>query len=220
MVELYYAPGACSFVPHVALEAIRLATGEGFEPRLIKLHRGEHRTPEYLAINPEGQVPVLVVDGQPILQIVAICDYLDRRHPQVGLLPREDWARTQALSTLLWMNNTAHPTFTRVFMPAKFASSEAAIAEVRAVGLERYQEVLARLEAQIAALRGPFWLGERVSVIDAYALALLRWGTLVGVDPNAYPAFKAHVERFAATAPAAAAIERERLQIFVSAKPR
>ena len=87
MIELYFAPGACSFVPHVGLEAIKAATGENFEPKLVKLHKGENRTPEYLAMNPNGQVPVLVVDGRPLNQIVAILDFLDRSFPKAGLLP-------------------------------------------------------------------------------------------------------------------------------------
>jgi glutathione S-transferase len=200
----------------VALEAIRLATGEGFEARLIKLHRGEHRAPEFLAINPEGQVPVVVIDGQPITQIVAICDALDRRHPGVGLLPQALTERTQALSTLLWMNNTAHPTFTHVFMPAKFAQSEAAIAEVKAVATQRYAEILQKVDAMVARLNTPFWFGDRVSAIDAYALTLLRWGTLGGLDAARFPAFKAYVERLAQAPAVAAAIERERLQLFVT----
>ena len=65
-LELYFAPGACSFVPHVALEAVKAATGQAFEPKLVKLHKGEHKTPEYLALNPDGVVPTLIVDGAPI----------------------------------------------------------------------------------------------------------------------------------------------------------
>jgi glutathione S-transferase len=53
MMELYFAPGACSFVPPVALEAIRAVTGESFEPKVVKLHKGEQKAPEYLAINPK-----------------------------------------------------------------------------------------------------------------------------------------------------------------------
>ena len=97
MLELYFSPGACSFVPHVGLEAIKAATGEDFKPNLVKLHKNEQKTPEYLALNPNGQVPVLVVDGKPLIQIVAICDYLDRRYPKVGLLPTEPWQRAQAV---------------------------------------------------------------------------------------------------------------------------
>jgi glutathione S-transferase len=57
MLKLYFAPGACSFVPHVALETIKAATGAEFEAALVKLHKGKQTTPEYLAINPNGQVP-------------------------------------------------------------------------------------------------------------------------------------------------------------------
>jgi glutathione S-transferase len=53
-LELYFAPGACSFVPHAGLESIKAATGEPFEPKLVKLHKGEQRTPEYLAMNPSA----------------------------------------------------------------------------------------------------------------------------------------------------------------------
>ena len=118
-LELYFAPGACSFVPHVGLEA----AGAPFEPKLVKLHKGEQRTPEYLAINPNGQVPVLLVDGRPLTQIVAICDYLDRAFPAAGLLPRDAWERTQALSQLAWMNSTPHTTATRFFFPERYAET-------------------------------------------------------------------------------------------------
>ena len=93
-LELYFAPGACSFVPHVALEAVKAAAGQDFEAKLVKLHKGEHQTPQYLAMNPNGQVPVLVVDGKPLNQIVAICDWIDRAFPQAGLLPGDAWARS------------------------------------------------------------------------------------------------------------------------------
>jgi len=218
MIELYYAPGACSFVPHVALEMVREATGQSFEPKLIKLHRAEHRSPEYLALNPEGQVPVLVVDGQVLTQIVAMCDFLDREHPSAGLLPSGSWARAQALATLAWFNNTAHPTFTHVFMPNKFADGEAYQAEVKRVGRDRYHDLLKRIEGLVAAKTGPFWLGERLSVLDAYAITLLRWGGLGGIDPESLPNYYAYMQRVAQAPAVAAAIERERLQLNVFKK--
>ena len=58
-LKLYYASGACSFVPHTMLEL----AGATFEPVAVKLHKGEHNSPEYRAINPRGQVPALAVDG-------------------------------------------------------------------------------------------------------------------------------------------------------------
>ena len=73
-LELYFAPGACSFVPHAGLEAVKAATGQAFEPKLVKLHKGEQREPAYLALNPDAQVPVLVVDGKPLTQIVVLIE--------------------------------------------------------------------------------------------------------------------------------------------------
>jgi len=146
MLELYFAPGACSFVPHVGLEAIKAATGEDFKPNLVKLHKNENRTPEYLAMNPNGQVPVLVVDGKPLTQIVAICDYLDRHFPQAGLLPVESWARAQALSQLAWFNNTVHTSFTRWFRTGYFADSEGAQAEIKRLAAAELGRHLARIE--------------------------------------------------------------------------
>jgi len=212
MLQLYFAPGACSFVPHVALEAIRAATGESFEPKLVKLHKGEQKAPEYLAINPHGQVPVLVVDGQPLNQIVAICNYLDRRYPKARLLPTESWARAQALSQLAWMNNTVHPTFTHVFRPADFADSEAAQADVRKAAAQRFRAHLERIQGWSAAA-APYWFGDRISFHDAYAFTLFRWGGYAGIDPKSLPAYLSYIDRVMAAPPVAAALERERIKL-------
>jgi glutathione S-transferase len=211
-LELYFAPGACSFVPHVSLEAVKAATGQDFEPKLVKLHKGEHRTPEYLAMNPNGQVPVLVVDGKPLSQIVAILDFLDRSFPKAGLLPAEPGARAQALSLLAWMNNTVHPTFTRVFRKEEFAESEAAQAEVKKMAQGKYRQHLERIQGWVAGAK-PYWHGERITPHDAYAFTLLRWGGIAGIDPKSLPGYLAYIERVMAAPPVAAAIERERVKL-------
>ena len=211
-LQLYFAPGACSFVPHVTLEAVRAATGQAFEPKLVKLHKGEHKTPEYLAMNPNGQVPVLAVDGKPLHQIVAICDFLDRSFPAAGLLPAEPWARAQALSLLAWMNNTVHPTFTHVFRASEFAEGEAAQAEVKKSAQARFRKLLERIQGLVAGAK-PYWLGERLSCHDAYAFTFLRWGGLAGIDPASLPGYLAYVQRVMAAAPVAAVLDRERIKL-------
>lgn len=211
-VELYFAPGACSFVPHVGLEVVKAATGRDFSPKLVKLHKGEHLTPEYKAMNPDGQVPVVVVDGKPLTQIVAICDWIDRANPEAKLLPSDPWARAQALSQLAWMNNTVHPTFTHVFMPQKFAESETARAEIKSTAAGKYRKLLARVEA-MAAGASPWLLGPNLSFHDAYAFTLLRWGGYAGIDPAGYPKLFAYVERVMAASPVAAVLERERVKL-------
>jgi len=212
MIELYFAPGACSFVPHAGLEAIKAATGEDFKPNLVKLHKGENRTPEYLAMNPNGQVPVLIADGKPLSQIVAICDYLDRRYPQAGLLPTESWARAQAMSQLAWFNNTVHPTFTRWFRTGYFAESEGAQAEVKKLAAAQFRQHLERIQEWSKAA-APLWFGARPSFHDAYAFTLLRWGGYAGIDPDALPAYQSYIARVVQSPPVAAALERERIKL-------
>ncbi|HEX7054913.1 MAG TPA: glutathione S-transferase family protein [Burkholderiales bacterium] len=207
MLELYFAPGACSFVPHVGLEAAQAE----FEPKLVKLHKGEHKTPEYLRLNPNGQVPVLVVDGRPLTQIVAICDYIDRAFPQAGLLPRDPWERTQALSQLAWMNNTVHTTFTRVFRTEQYADSEACRAEVKKKAAEQFRGYLERIQAMSSA--SPYWFGERLSFHDAYAFTFLRWGGFAGIDPKSLPRYYAYAQALLAAPPVAAAVARERIAL-------
>jgi len=210
--ELYFAPGACSFVPHVGLELVKAATGRDFVPKLVKMHKGEHLTPEYKAMNPDAQVPVVVVDGKPLTQIVAICDWIDRANPEARLLPADPWARAQALSQLAWMNNTVHPTFTHVFLPQKFAESEAARVEIKASAVTNYRKLLARLEG-LAAGASPWLLGANPTFHDAYAFTLLRWGGYAGIDPAGYPALLALVERVMALPPVAVVLERERVKL-------
>ncbi|MDH3319024.1 MAG: glutathione S-transferase family protein [Betaproteobacteria bacterium] len=212
MIELYFASGACSFVPHVGLEAVKAATGEDFKANLVKLHKGENKTPEYLAMNPNGQVPVLVADGKPLNQIVAVCDYIDRRFPKAGLLPAEPWARAQALSQLAWMNNTVHPTFTRWFRTGYFAESEAAQAEVKRLAAAQLRKHLERIQEWSKAA-GPYWFGDKVSFHDAYAFTLLRWGGYAGIDPDSLPALRTYIERAVQAAPVAAALARERIAL-------
>ena len=210
-LKLYFAPGACSFVPHSLLET----AGADFEPVLVKLHKGENLAPEYKAINPRGQVPVLVDGDQTITQIVAIVNHLDQKFPEQGFLPREPMARTRVLETLAWMNNTVHPTFTHVFMPFKYTDDAQAQAALKTHNAKLYGGMLAEIEA-MAVHAGPGFLGgERFGPLDAYALTLLRWGGFAGHDPQGYPALWALAQRVAALPGVARAIERERLQLNV-----
>jgi len=209
-LKLYFAPGACSFVPHAMLE---LANVE-FEPSMVKLHKGEQRAPEYLALNPRGQVPVLVDGDEVVTQIVAILLYLDEKLPMAGILPPAGLERARALQVLAWMNNTVHPTFTHVFMPQKFTDDEAAQKAIRDFGAARYRELLGEIEA-LAAKAAPWMVGARPGALDAYALTLLRWGGYAGINPADFPATWELVQRFAELPGVARAIEREKLQLNV-----
>jgi glutathione S-transferase len=216
-VRLYYAPGACSFIPHVALETVSAACGETFDYALVKLHKGEHKTPEYLAMNPDGQVPVLLVDGKPLTQILAILGYIDARWPKAGLLPADPWARAQTMSMLAWMNNTAHATFAHVFMPGKFTDDADAQAKVRAHAMTGYRAQMQRIQGWLDCAQ-PWLAGAAPGLVDAYVLTLFRWSGYAGIDPASLPALRDHVMRLAGQPAFAAAIAREKID-FNTYKP-
>lgn len=211
-MKLYFSPGACSFVPHTLLET----AGAPFETVLVKLHKGENFSAEFQAINPRSQVPVLVDGDQVVTQIVAIVSYLDERFAQLGFIPRATLARTRMLETLAWMNNTVHPTFTHIFLPHKFAQSDAAKAELKAFNTQLYRGHLDELQGVVerAERAGqPYLAGDHFGPLDAYTLTLARWGGIAGIDPAVFPATWAFVQRIAVLPPVARVIERERLQL-------
>ena len=211
-LQLYYAPGACSFVPHAMLEI----AGAAFEPMLVKLHKGEQYDEAYKAINPRSQVPVLVDEGKAVTQIVAITLYLDEKFPQAGFLPKSGMARAKAIETLMWMNNTVHPTFTHVFMPNKFSKNADVQADIKANAIETYRGLLTDMQTAVtqAQAAGHAWLaGDHVGPLDAYAMTLVRWGTIAGINPDNYPQLWAFVQKVAEQPAVARAMERERLQL-------
>jgi glutathione S-transferase len=228
---LYFAPGACSFVPHAMLEI----AGADYTPTMVKLHKGEQYSEDYQAINPRGQVPVLVVrpdDGGAdtsaggsapvvITQIVAIASYLSDAFPAAQFLPTDPLAKARALSVLAWMNNSVHPTFTHIFMPGKFSDNAAIHGDLRSFNTALYGKQLAELNAMIEAMAAcgdAYLCGATISPLDLYSLTLTRWGGIAGIDPSAHnPALWAHVQKVAAHPAVATVVARERLQLNMTA---
>ena len=195
-MQLYFAPGACSFVPHAMLED----SGLPFEPVMVKLHKGEQNAEPFLRLNSRGQVPVLVQNGVALNQIVALCLHIDALCPERGFLPGEPIARSQALSNLAWMNNTVHPTFTHVFMPQKYHPEASVQEPIRQFAVAQYGRLLDELQQLIqnAQSSGQAWLsGTQWGPLDVYALTLTRWGSIAGHDPVARATLWAHVQKVA-----------------------
>jgi glutathione S-transferase len=112
VLTLYFAPGSSSMAPHIALHEI----GCPFEPRPLSFAKREHQTPAFLAINHEGKVPTLTVDGRPMTEVAAILWYLARRHPDARLLPAPTGdaaadieAEAQVISWMSFIASTIHP---------------------------------------------------------------------------------------------------------------
>lgn len=114
-IVLYYAPIACSLVPYVTLTE----AGADFEVRPLDMRRHQQRSADYLKLNPKHKVPLLVVDGQPLTENVAIQIWIARSFPQARLLPSDPWKELEAISLLSWCASGIHPFLSRINAPSR-----------------------------------------------------------------------------------------------------
>jgi glutathione S-transferase len=106
MLTLYFAPGASSMAPHIALNEI----GAPFAAIPVSFHRNETRSADFLAVNPEGKVPALLIDGRALTEVAGILYYLARRHPEARLMPQGDpEAEARVVSWMSFVASTIHP---------------------------------------------------------------------------------------------------------------
>jgi glutathione S-transferase len=106
MLTLYFAPGTSSMAPHIALHEI----GGSFASRPLSFAKREQRATSYLALNAEGKVPTLIIDGKPLTEVAAILWYLARAYPEAALVPVNDpEAEAQVISWMSFIAATLHP---------------------------------------------------------------------------------------------------------------
>jgi maleylacetoacetate isomerase len=106
-VKLYtFFRGSSPFRLRIALNLKGLA----YEQAFVHLGKGEHRGPEFGAINPQGLLPALVLDdGRVLTQSLAIIEYLDELQPQPPLLPKDELGRARVRSLSLLVACEIHP---------------------------------------------------------------------------------------------------------------
>lgn len=173
MLVLYLAPGSSSMAPHIALHEI----GAPFEARPLSFAKQELRSPAYLAINPEGKVPTLLIDGRALTEVAAILFYLAKRFPEAGLLPAGDIeAEAQAVSWMSFIAATLHPARRR--------------------GLEHARAVYALADRRLG---GRDWAIGRHSIADIHLFRLYwRFRNSLNPAPGEFPALEAHYQRMMA----------------------
>lgn len=202
-LKLFFAPGSCSRVPMIALEEI----GQPFSTHLVAFMKGEHKSPEYLAMNPAGKVPLLIADGQPIAQNPAIHVFLARSFPQAGLLPLggNPLDEARVLGHLAWFSGDLHPLVTRIRIPA-FAC-DAAPERVKEQAIEAMTGQLRPLDS---VLSGQQWiLGETWSALDAYLFWVWTRISGAGFDASQFPHIAAHYDHMNERPAVQRAIARE-----------
>jgi glutathione S-transferase len=170
MLTLYFAPGSSSMAPHIALHEIAAP----FAAKPLSFAKNETRAAAYLAVNPEGKVPTLLVDDRPITEVAAILFYLGKRFPAAQLLPTGDIeAEARVISWMSFIASTLHPARPR--------------------GIEHARTMYALADRR---------LGDRPWAVGSYSIADIhlfrlywRFFNSLHPDPRDFPRLHAHYLR-------------------------
>jgi glutathione S-transferase len=163
--------------------------GLAFEWVEVSVLTGETRTPAFLAMNPAGQVPLVVFDdGRPLSQSNAIILHLAEGS---SLIPGDPYARAKMLEWMFWEQYSHEPYVAVARFQMRYLGKSREDLEPRLV--ERGGQALARLETQLQ--QTPFLVGANVTLADVALVAYTRVAHEGGFDLALFPAVKAWVER-------------------------
>lgn len=185
MYTLYYSPGACSMAIHIALN-------ECNQPVKLEKVDLQNRDPEFLKVNPRGQVPVLVDDGNVIYEGAAQLIHILEKHDS-PLLPKNGKERTDALQWLMYCNASLHPAYARLFFLMKNEGSEELVATATAMLNKMWGQVEERLS------KSPYLAGDKVTMGDILLTVIANWTPRmpkpVTIGPNTKKVLKQIIER-------------------------
>jgi glutathione S-transferase len=188
IMKLYYAPGACSLSPHIALlEA-------GLDAKRIKVNTKTHKLDDgsdYYAINPKGYVPTLELDdGQRLTEGPAIVQYIADRNPASRLAPPAGTIERYRLQE--WLNfitSELHKQFSPLFAPDT-PDDYKPVAK---------QKIAKRFDWLAGELAGKDYLmGSQFTVADGYLFVILNWAKPTGIGLDRWPVLAAYHARIAA----------------------
>jgi glutathione S-transferase len=190
MYTLYYSPSTASLAVHWML----IHLGVPFSLKLVNLQAREQQSAAYLAINPSGFVPALLVEGKPYAECAALLMLLAERHPHAHLEPaRGTPERAEYLQWFFYLANTLQPAFRAWFYPDEIAGTENNAA-TKAHARARIEACFTRLDAHFADGR-PYLLGDSLSAVDFLATMLTRWSRNMPRPATGFPHLLPYIDR-------------------------
>ncbi len=171
MYTLYWSEGTGAFAPQVLLEEI----GVAYKKIEFEFASGYLQKPEFLALNPMAEVPVLIFpEGTVMTETAAISIALADRHPDAGLSPNPTSSdRARMLRWLMFMAVNIYPACLRHHSPERYTISASQADGVRAQSIIELDRLFGILNAQLEP--GQHILGDAFSIADPYALMLVQW---------------------------------------------
>jgi len=186
-MKLFLAKGTISIAVAIALEEAGLA----YSPVVMDFRAGAQTEPAYLAINPKGRVPSLMTDHGTLTETGAILDYIAATVPSAGLIPEEAFRAAKMREVMYYIASTLHVNHAHKMRGHRWADLETSFADMRAKVPQTMQAACAFLEAEV--LRGPYVLGDQMTLADPYLFVATTWLAGDGVVVAEFPKLAAFV---------------------------
>ena len=184
-VTFYYTPQSSADRVHGSLQAL----GIPYEEVRVDLRGGDQKKPEFLKLNPNGQVPTIVIDGTPVFESVAIQIALGERYGvEKGLWPAIDSPEhLTALSWLLWGQvNLTTAVFRYMQNTSDWFPKESHIPAHAEAAMTEIKSLLKILDARLTGRE--YLTGDRTTLADIDLGSVLGWGLMMAkVDLSTYP---------------------------------
>ncbi len=191
-MKLFYLSGSCALGPHIALECSGLAY------EAVRVERGRQRDPAYLAINPPGRVPALVMATHgTITEAPAVLSYIADIEADRGLLPGIGTpARYEALSWMAYISSSVHPAIGRLWRAERFCDDAICKGSVEHAAAAQLANDFAHIETHLSNRR---WVaGDYPSVADFHLFVFGRLGLRFPTSTREFPGFHRHTLEIAA----------------------
>lgn len=192
MLTLYTATGTCALATHIALEE----AGAAYDTVRLDFRQNDQRKPDFLAINPKGRVPALATEQGVLTETPALLIYAAQRFPAAQLAPLDDaFALAQVQAFNSYLCSTVHVAHAHRLRGHRWADDPAAIQAMKLKVPEAVADAFRLVENALQP--GPWVMGERYTVCDAYLFTTARWLEGDGVDTGQFPRLMAHRQRMA-----------------------
>lgn len=207
MIQLFTMPGSCSLAPHIVLKELGLP----FEAVILKKGGVPELWERLKALNPTGQVPVIVTDeGYALTEGAAIMQYLVSKKPSANLFPLEGEARFRAFEWMNFIATSIHKVgYGPLFGPQNYSSQPEHHAAIKQAATKNLLDAYAIAEARFSNEDNV--LGKQFTVVDAYLYVVTRWTAPMKVDISPYKKISAFMERMPSRPAVAAALQAEGL---------
>lgn len=190
MLTLHYATGTISIAVAIALEEARLP----YETIKVDFASAEQTQAPYLALNPKGRVPLLVLeDGTRLTETGALLEYIATIAPGAGLLPEDPVLAAHVRGVMYYLASTMHVAHAHRMRGSRWATRQESFDDMTAKVPENMAACGAYLNE--LALLGAYVAGDRPSIADPYLFTVLNWMEGDGAPLAAHPRLAGFMDR-------------------------